>query len=38
VLPTVPLSLSAECCLALDLEVSYLDACRRRHVDEALGR
>lgn len=37
VLPTVPLSLSADCCLALDLEVSYLDACQRRRLEEALG-
>lgn len=37
VLPTVPLSLEAEHCLAVDLEASYLEACRRRRVDEALG-
>ena len=36
-LPTVPLSLEAEHCLAVDLEASYLEACRRRRVDEALG-
>jgi hypothetical protein len=36
-LPTVPLSLEAEHCLAVDLEAAYLDACRRRRVDEALG-
>lgn len=32
-LPTVPLSLSAEWCLALDLEAAYRDACRRRRLD-----
>jgi hypothetical protein len=36
-LPAVPLSLEAEHCLAVDLESSYLEACRRRRVDEALG-
>ncbi|HEX5270273.1 MAG TPA: DUF4058 family protein [Gemmataceae bacterium] len=36
-LPVVPLSLAADHCLAVDLEASYLDACRRRRVDEALG-
>ncbi|OAI41659.1 hypothetical protein AYO40_02680 [Planctomycetaceae bacterium SCGC AG-212-D15] len=36
-LPTMPLSLGAELCVALDFEQSYLDACRRRRVDEALG-
>ncbi|MGL4549904.1 MAG: DUF4058 domain-containing protein, partial [Gemmataceae bacterium] len=35
-LPTVPLSLAADVCLPLDLEVSYRDACRRRRVEEAL--
>lgn len=35
-LPQVPLSLSADCCLAVDLEAAYLDACQRRRVDEAL--
>jgi len=36
-LPRVPLSLSADCCVAVDLEAAYLDACRRRRVDEARG-
>jgi Protein of unknown function (DUF4058) len=36
-LPPVPLSLAADCCVAVDLEAAYLDACRRRRVDEALG-
>jgi hypothetical protein len=36
-LPTVPLSLAADCCVAVDLEAAYRDACRRRRVDEALG-
>jgi hypothetical protein len=31
-LPTVPLSLAADCCLAVDLEKAYLDACQRRRV------
>jgi hypothetical protein len=34
-LPTVPLSLEAEHCLPVDLEVSYLDACQRRRVEDA---
>jgi hypothetical protein len=33
-LPTVPLSLGAELCVAVDLEVAYAEACRRRRVDE----
>src|SRR5262249_41638899 len=33
-LPTLPLSLEAEHCLAVDLEVAYLEACRRRRLDE----
>jgi len=33
--PTVPLSLEAELCVAVDLEAAYVDACRRRRVDEA---
>jgi hypothetical protein len=37
-LPTVPLSLEAEHCLALDLETAYVEACRRRRVDDALDR
>ncbi len=36
-LPTVPLSLEAERCVAVDLEAAYLDACQRRRVDEVLG-
>jgi hypothetical protein len=36
-LPTVPLSLEAEVCVALDLEAAYLDACQRRRVDGAKG-
>ena len=36
-LPTVPLSLGAELCLALDLEAAYADACKRRKVAEASG-
>jgi Protein of unknown function (DUF4058) len=36
-LPTVALSLAADCCLAVDLDVAYRDACRRRRVAEALG-
>jgi hypothetical protein len=36
-LPTVPLSLGAELCLAVDLEAAYRDACRRRRVDEVVG-
>ncbi|MBY0525659.1 MAG: DUF4058 family protein [Gemmataceae bacterium] len=36
-LPTVPLSLSAEFCVALDLEAAYVDACQRRRMDEAIG-
>jgi hypothetical protein len=35
-LPTVPLSLEAEHCLAVDLEAAYGEACQRRKVDEAL--
>ncbi len=33
-LPTVPLSLSADQCVAVDLEAAYVDACRRRNFDE----
>jgi hypothetical protein len=33
-LPEVPLSLDAECCVRVDLEVSYMDACRWRRLDE----
>jgi hypothetical protein len=36
-LPTLPLSLAAEVCVAVDLEASYAEACRRRKVDEAMG-
>ncbi len=35
-LPTVPLSLEAEHCLAVDLEAAYGEACQRRRLDEAL--
>ena len=33
-LPTLPLSLEAEHCIAVDLEVAYLEACRRRRLHE----
>ena len=33
-LPTVPLSLSAELCVPVDLEAAYQDACRRRRLEE----
>lgn len=33
-LPTVPLSLAADCCIGVDLEAAYLEACRRRRLDE----
>jgi hypothetical protein len=36
-LPTLPLSLEAEHCIALDLEAAYAEACGRRRVDEVLG-
>ncbi len=36
-LPTVPLSLAADFCIPVALEASYLDACRRRKVDEVSG-
>jgi hypothetical protein len=36
-LPAMPLSLAAETCVSVDLEAAYLEACRRRRVDEALG-
>jgi hypothetical protein len=29
--------LAADCCVAVDLEAAYLDACRRRRVEEAMG-
>jgi hypothetical protein len=35
-LPTLPLSLSASCCVPVDLEASYLEACQRRRVDEVV--
>lgn len=35
-LPAVPLSLGAELCVRVDLEVAYQDACQRRKVDEVL--
>jgi hypothetical protein len=37
VLPTMPLSLHAELCVPVDLELAYLQACQRRRVDEALS-
>jgi hypothetical protein len=36
-LPTVPLSLAADWCVAVDLESAYAEACRRRRVAEALA-
>jgi hypothetical protein len=36
-LPTMPLSLAAEHCVAVDMEAAYLEASRRCRVDEALG-
>ncbi len=36
-LPTMPLSLEAERCVPVDLEAAYLEAGRRRRIDEALG-
>jgi hypothetical protein len=36
-LPTVPLSLGADLCVALDLEAAYSEACRRRRVAEMLA-
>lgn len=36
-LPTMPLSLEAEHCVPVDLEAAYLEAGRRRRLDEALG-
>jgi hypothetical protein len=36
-LPSVPLSLAAELCVPVDLEATYRDTCRRRHVDEVLS-
>lgn len=35
-LPTLPLSLEAEFCVAVDLEAAYVEACRRRRIEEAL--
>ena len=34
VLPKTPLSLGAELCLPLDLEISYVEACERRKIGE----
>jgi hypothetical protein len=31
-LPVLPLALSAEICLAVDLEATYMDACQRRRL------
>lgn len=36
-LPRVPLSLGAECCVPVDLEESYREACQRRRVDEVVA-
>jgi hypothetical protein len=36
-LPTLPLSLEAERCVPVDLEIAYLEACRRRRLDEVSG-
>jgi hypothetical protein len=36
-LPTMPLSLGAELCVAVDLEAAYAEACQRRRVEEALA-
>jgi hypothetical protein len=33
-LPVVPLSLSAEQCVPLDLEAGYAEACQRRRLEE----
>ncbi|MBI3412090.1 MAG: DUF4058 family protein [Planctomycetes bacterium] len=33
-LPTLPLSLAADLCVALDLEAAYAEACQRRRLDE----
>lgn len=35
-LPTMPLSLAADVCLAVDLESSYVEACRRRRFEDVL--
>jgi uncharacterized protein DUF4058 len=35
-LPTLPLSLEAEWCVPVDLEVAYKEACQRRRLDEVL--
>jgi len=36
-LPTMPLSLAAEYCVAVNLEGAYLEACHRRRIDEVPG-
>ncbi len=36
-LPTTPLSLGAELCVAVELEAAYTEACRRRRVEEVVG-
>jgi Protein of unknown function (DUF4058) len=36
-LPTLPLALEAERCVPVDLEAAYVEACRRRRMDEAAG-
>jgi hypothetical protein len=35
-LPAMPLSLSADLCLAVDLEAAYLEACQRRRLDAVI--
>jgi hypothetical protein len=35
-LPTMPLSLGAEVCVAVNMEAAYVEACRRRRIEEAL--
>jgi hypothetical protein len=36
-LPRVPLSLAADFCVAVDLEIAYSDACQRRRIEMADG-
>lgn len=36
-LPTVPLSLAADLCVAVNLETAYRDACERRKLDEVFS-
>jgi hypothetical protein len=35
-LPTMPLSLAADHCLAVDLEAGYVEACQRRRLDDVV--